>query len=209
MSTDDNNNVNDPIDPNLVAKWRNEQNENKKKLILLDTEPWQIRRLVSNPQRARSIRLIETNGFQSEKLRYVAGLALSYKDVETACACLVVLDLADGLRCVYKDCEMVKINQPYLAGFLAYREAPFLLERLDRLKRLKPKYYPHCIFIDGNGLLHGNKFGLACHVGYYSDTPTIGVSKQLFQVFGLEKNQEHKDRIKNELKKAGDFFELR
>jgi deoxyinosine 3'endonuclease (endonuclease V) len=54
-----------------------------------------------------------------------------------------------------------------------------------------------------------NRFGCACHIGYYSDTPTIGCSKKLFQVFGLENNQEHKNRIRNELKKAGDFFELK
>jgi deoxyinosine 3'endonuclease (endonuclease V) len=54
-----------------------------------------------------------------------------------------------------------------------------------------------------------NKFGMACHIGYFSDTPTIGISKKLYQVFGLENNQQHKDKIKSELKKAGDFFELR
>ena len=50
---------------------------------------------------------------------------------------------------------------------------------------------------------------MACHIGYFSDTPCVGVSKKLFQVFGLENNLAHKERIKNELKKAGDYFELK
>jgi len=31
----------------------------------------------------------------------------------------------------------------------------------------------------------------------------------LFQVFGLENNQEHKDKIKRNLQKKGDYFELK
>ena len=50
---------------------------------------------------------------------------------------------------------------------------------------------------------------MACHIGYFSDTPCVGVSKKLFQVFGLENNSAHKERIRNELRKAGDYFELK
>lgn len=49
---------------------------------------------------------------------------------------------------------------------------------------------------------------MACHVGVICDIPTIGVSKTLYQVFGLENNQYHKEKIKNLLKEQGDYFEL-
>ncbi len=61
----------------------------------------------------------------------------------------------------------------------------------------------------GNGVLHANKFGMACHIGYFSDTPTIGISKKLYQVLGLENSPAHKEKIKSELRNAGDYFELR
>jgi len=53
-----------------------------------------------------------------------------------------------------------------------------------------------------------NKFGMACHIGLLSDTPTIGCSKKLYQVFGLENSSEHKAKCVRELKKGGDYFEL-
>lgn len=193
----------EPVDRTLIDKWQKEQIENRQKLKLNDTEPWQINKKIAS-------KLEENSDFKNEHLRFVAGMDISFvKDKDTACVGLFVFDIADNFKCVYNDLKVVTMDQPYVPGFLAYREAPFLLERLEKLKQSNPKYYPQCIFIDGNGLLHGNKFGLACHVGYLSDTPTIGVSKQLYQVFGLEKDQEHKERIKNELKKAGDYFELR
>ncbi len=64
------------------------------------------------------------------------------------------------------------------------------------------------MLIDGNGILHVKKFGMACHIGVVCDIPTIGVSKKLYQVFGLENDQNHKEKIKNLLKNRGDYFEL-
>ena len=37
--------------------------------------------------------------------------------------------------------------------------------------------------VDGNGLLHCHKFGLACHLGVLvGDTPFVGVAKNLYQM---------------------------
>lgn len=194
----------------LIQKWTLEQQEWRGNLKLVDTEPWQQNRSVFNLANEEN-----SGGFsiyQNKKLRYVAGLDISFvKNDVTACSGLFVFDLSDNMKLVYKDidAELIKMDQPYVPGFLAYREAPILLKKLEKLKTEKPHLYPHCIFIDGNGVLHGNRFGMACHIGYLSDTPTIGVSKKMYQVFGLENNQEHKERIKNELKIAGDYFELR
>lgn len=39
------------------------------------------------------------------------------------------------------------------------------------------------------------EFGLASHLGVLVDIPALGVAKKLFQVDGLEKNEEHKKRV--------------
>lgn len=123
----------DLIDTELVTKWRNEQNEYKKQLILNDTEPWQLKRIIySNENRTNS-------------LRYVAGLDISFvKDENTACAGLFVFDLSNDMKLVYHDIDLVQMDQPYVPGFLAYREAPFLLDKLQKLKKEKPDLYPQC-----------------------------------------------------------------
>lgn len=61
---------------------------------------------------------------------------------------------------------------PYVPGLLSFREAPAILECLDRLSRP-----PDLLLIDGQGLAHPRRFGLACHVGVLADVPTIGVAK--------------------------------
>ena len=54
--------------------------------------------------------------------------------------------------------------QPYIPGYLAFREVRFLLELLAELREAAPHLYPDAILVDGNGVLHPNRFGLACHL---------------------------------------------
>ncbi|KAB5584655.1 hypothetical protein PHYPO_G00110000 [Pangasianodon hypophthalmus] len=63
------------------------------------------------------------------------------------------------------------------------------------------------VFVDGNGLFHYREFGLACHLGVLSDLPCVGVAKNLLQVQGVVKNDEHMSQI-SALSKAGDTFSL-
>jgi deoxyribonuclease V len=64
------------------------------------------------------------------------------------------------------------ITVPYIPGFLSFREAPAALAALKRL-RLRHDL----LFVDGQGLAHPRRFGLACHIGLLAATPTIGVAK--------------------------------
>jgi deoxyinosine 3'endonuclease (endonuclease V) len=60
------------------------------------------------------------------------------------------------------------------------------------------------LLVDGNGILHQNQCGLACHLGVLVNLPAVGVGKTLFYIDGLGK-----DRVKlqceNDIKAAGDF----
>ncbi|RUP52166.1 endonuclease V-domain-containing protein [Jimgerdemannia flammicorona] len=136
----------------------------------------------------------DANG-QLDGLCYVAGVDLSFPldNEEDAVACLVVLEyptlqvrwelLQDSsLNVIYEDFLDVKLSLPYIAGFLAFREVAPLLDLLTKLKNLKPEIYPQIILVDGNGLLHPRLFGLACHLGVLSSTPTIGIAKNFLQI---------------------------
>lgn len=43
---------------------------------------------------------------------------------------------------VYEDCRMVSLTAPYLSGFLAFREVPFLVDAVRRLQEKEPSLMP-------------------------------------------------------------------
>ncbi|KAM6245614.1 endonuclease V isoform 2-T2 [Porphyrio hochstetteri] len=102
---------------------------------------------------------------------------------------------------------MVAVSTPYVPGFLAFREVPFLVEAVQRLEQEKPELKPQVLLVDGNGLLHPRGFGVACHLGVLTDLPCIGVAKNLLQVDGLVRDELHREQV-HSLQRGGDTFPL-
>jgi len=61
---------------------------------------------------------------------------------------------------------------PYVPGLLSFRELPAILAALDGLNQL-----PDMLLVDGQGLAHPRRFGIACHLGVLTGLPVIGVAK--------------------------------
>lgn len=61
---------------------------------------------------------------------------------------------------------------PYIPGLLSFREAPVCLEAAGRLSRP-----PDLFMIDGQGVAHPRRLGLASHLGLFFDRPTVGCAK--------------------------------
>jgi deoxyribonuclease V len=61
---------------------------------------------------------------------------------------------------------------PYIPGLLSFREAPVCLEAVGKLRR-----QPDLFVIDGQGVAHPRRLGLASHLGLFFDRPTIGCAK--------------------------------
>ncbi|NXJ94958.1 ENDOV Endonuclease, partial [Corythaixoides concolor] len=139
-------------------------------------------------------------------LERVGGVDLSYikGDDTGACASLVVLSYP-ALEVLYEDCRMVAVSAPYVAGFLAFREVPFLVEAVQRLQQEEPRLKPQVRRISLGSLLAG--FGVACHLGVLTDLPCIGVAKNLLQVDGLVRDELHREQIRS-LQREGDMFPL-
>lgn len=74
-----------------------------------------------------------------------------------------------------------KVNFPYIYGFRAYREMPAMLSAFNKLNEK-----PEVILVSGHGLDHA-RLGLASHVSFGLNTPTIGVADSLFE--GNEVNE--------------------
>ncbi|CAJ1972146.1 unnamed protein product [Sphenostylis stenocarpa] len=163
--------------------WITAQDILREKLILEDSFAWKLPTTGASPS--------ETDSNKGEELRYVGGVDISFfkDDPSQACGTLVVLDF-HTLQVLYQDFSLVTLQVPYVPGFLAFREAPVLLQLLEKMKRSDNPYYPQLLMVDGNGILHprGNgkgSFGLACHIGVEANLPTIGIGKNLHHVDGL------------------------
>ena len=170
-------------DPEKLRNWKNEQ-ENLKSNLSQEDDPL------------------------LQDIMYIGGMDISYDkfDKKIGVSGLVVLDYK-SLNIVYEDYELVKIDEPYIPGFLAFREVKHLVKLIDNLKQNSPQFLPQVILLDGNGILHPKEFGLACHLGVLTNTCTIGCSKSLFSIDGLFRDCLD-DIAKDYLKKKGDFKEL-
>ena len=110
-------------------------------------------------------------------------------DTDIACAALVLYS-CKMKTVLHEETTMFNVaHQPYVPGFLAFREVPVLMKLFDNLKQKQPQLWPELVMVDGNSILHQNKCGLACHLGVLLDVPTLGVGKTLFYIDGLGKER--------------------
>ena len=92
---------------------------------------------------------------------------------EIVYAGIVVLSLPD-LRIVEAAGVKSTTRFPYVPGLLSFRETPSLLEAWQQLKTK-----PDVLMLDGQGVAHPRRFGIACHVGLLLDLPTVGCAKSI------------------------------
>ena len=106
------------------------------------------------------------------RVRLVAGLDAAYAGGEVHAA--AVLLRLPGLREVERAVVRAPLTFPYVPGLLSFREAPALLLALRRLRRR-----PDLLLVDGQGIAHPRRFGIACHVGLRAGIPAVGVAKSI------------------------------
>ena len=104
--------------------------------------------------------------------RLIAGVDISVnKGDGTGTGAVVVLS--------YPELDLVEtrvVNDslvfPYVPGLLSFREAPLILAACESLN-----VTPDLIMVDGQGIAHPRRMGLASHLGLFLDIPTIGCAK--------------------------------
>jgi len=109
---------------------------------------------------------------QSPKL--IAGADISFnRGSDMLHAAIIVLELP-SLRPVSRALISDKTNFPYIPGLLAFREIPVLFKAWRQLE-----IKPDVTVLDGHGIAHPRRMGIATHFGIEIDQPTIGCAKNI------------------------------
>jgi deoxyribonuclease V len=113
-------------------------------------------------------------------LETVAGADFSYdKGNKLIGASVVVLSFPDFK--ILETAQAIRnVTFPYISGYLAFREAPAFFKAFRKLKTK-----PDVTLVDGNGIAHPRKMGLASFVGVVMDVCTIGCAKSPVYPFVL------------------------
>ncbi|UCD92815.1 MAG: endonuclease V [Methanobacteriota archaeon] len=107
-----------------------------------------------------------------EKVGTIGGMDVSYQNDSAYAAC-VIMDIEE-MKIVEERRLSGKVSFPYVSTYFSYRELPMIKKIYGRLKTK-----PDVLMIDGNGILHPRKIGIASHAGLELKLPTIGVTKRL------------------------------
>ncbi|MFU9139001.1 deoxyribonuclease V [Erwinia tasmaniensis] len=123
-------------------------------------------------QLERAAEVQQEDDFEVMPPRYIGGADVGFEQGgEVTRAALVILEYP-SLRLVEHRVARIATTMPYIPGFLSFREYPALLAAWQQLE-LKPDL----LFVDGQGIAHPRRLGVASHFGLLVDVPTIGVAK--------------------------------
>ncbi|MDY6893151.1 MAG: endonuclease V, partial [Chloroflexota bacterium] len=123
-------------------------------------------------QKQRELAAMVVTENQVKNVHLVAGVDISAPDARGLARAAVVVLRYPGMELQ----ETKEVEQepgfPYVPGLLSFREAPLILAACEKLNS-----EPDLVLVDGQGIAHPRRLGLASHLGVLWDKPTIGCAK--------------------------------
>jgi deoxyribonuclease V len=123
-------------------------------------------------QRELATRVIRQG--QPETVKIIAGIDISANDrTGLARAAIVALDYP-SMKVLERVLHEEALRFPYIPGLLSFREAPSILAGFQKLR-----HTPDLLMVDGQGIAHPRRLGIASHLGLVLDLPSIGCAKSI------------------------------
>lgn len=104
----------------------------------------------------------------------IAGSDISFNKFSTTVYAGIVVMQFPSLQVIETVSVIDETSFPYVPGLLAFREVPALVKAWEQLK-----IKPDVLVLDGHGISHPRRTGIATHFGVLMQTPTLGCAKSL------------------------------
>src|SRR3989442_2361420 len=111
---------------------------------------------------------------QLGEVRCIAGVDMALNEQSGMARAAVVLLSYPDLESLERHGYGEPVRMPYIPGRLSFREAPCVLGAFARLRQ-----QPDLVMVDGQGIAHPRRLGIASHLGLWLDLPTIGCGKSI------------------------------
>ena len=102
----------------------------------------------------------------------IGGSDISFNKYSEVVYAGIIIFSYPELKVMERSTVVSKTKFPYISGLLAFREVPALLQAWEKLK-----IKPDVLVLDGQGIAHERRLGIAAHFGIIAGTPTIGCAK--------------------------------
>ena len=138
---------------------------------LRDLHPWDVSPREAIAIQRRLAAQVVREG-EPRDVRRIAGVDIAIDKARGRGIGAVVVLSYPELDVVEVAVEEAPLTFPYIPGLLSFREAPVLAAAFARIAGPID-----LLLVDGQGLAHPRRFGLACHLGLLLDLPAIGCAK--------------------------------
>lgn len=116
-------------------------------------------------------KVVVNDDFNLEDVKLIAGFDVAASSGNMICSGIM---MDRELNVIEIKHSVSKENFPYIPTMLMFREGPPIFNTFAKFENK-----PDLIMVEGNGILHPAKSGLASYVGVSLNIPTIGVAKKL------------------------------
>lgn len=128
-------------------------------------------------------KIVLSDKYTIDEINYVAGVDQSFVAEKIISAC-VLLDFP-SLKPLKGKTTVEVVKFPYIPTFLMFREG---MPAVRAVKSVLSNFENVVVLVDGSGVAHPRKCGLACYISIQTGIPSVGITKK--KLFGEAEDPE-------------------